>query len=267
MPATKMQAPNWAIETRHLTESYGTNLVLDGVNLCIGTGRIVGYVGANGSGKTTTFRVLAGLSSHFRGDVFVRGHDLRTEQVEAQRCLGYMSETPELYETLTLAETCLFVVRLHGLGDTTIKRRAEPLLEAFSLSEFLGQPMASFSKGMRQKALFTFALLHNPDVLLLDEPFTGLDVESSRYLQNLLRGLADRGKTILLSSHALNLVQGFCDEIIVLHGGRIVAHGAFSGIADQLKTQSLEALVLELAGTDPLEQQRDLDRVLEALAE
>lgn len=253
------------IDIAGLTKRFGEQTVLEGVNLTLEAGRIVGYVGANGSGKTTTFRILTGLLGDFGGEVRVAGHDVRDEPAQVKALIGYAPERALLYETLTLAETLLFFGRLHGVEDNVVQARGEALLAAFDLDAASGRRVQTLSKGMRQKLLLSLALLHDPQVLVLDEPLAGLDPASSLLVRRLLRRLADAGRTIVISSHAVNLVQELCDDIAILHEGRVLACGPFDEIAAQLSARSLESLLSQLANPEGDDTEERLDGILETL--
>lgn len=257
--------PSAGIRATALGFSWGEQPVLEGVDLECGAGRVVGYVGVNGSGKTTTLRILAGLLDGYAGRVEVAGHDLRAARTEAKACIGYVPEGGVLYETLTLAETLLLFGRLHGLEDGVVRERGEALLEAFELEERLGQRVGALSRGMRQKTLLVLALLHDPAVLLLDEPFTGLDVSSRSVVGGLLRGLAERGRTVLISSHALDMIEELCDEVAILHRTRIVARGSLASLSAQLEGSSLRDLLQSLREPEDADEELRVRRALGAL--
>ena len=189
-----------AIEIRALTKSFGKLQVLRGVDLEVEPGTILGYIGPNGAGKTTTVKILTGLMEDFEGEVHVAGFDPAVDPVEVKRRVGYVPENANLYESLTLAEHLLFVGRLHGMDDELVRRRAEVFLDVFELSSRLNTRIATLSKGMRQKLLLTSALLHDPEILFLDEPLSGLDVNASILIKDFLRRLADEGRTVFYCS-------------------------------------------------------------------
>jgi len=237
------------IEIHGLRKRYGENEVLQGIDLEVRPGEILGYIGPNGSGKSTTIRILTGLLQQYEGEVRVAGLDPRREALEIKRRIGYVPENAILYEQLTIAEYLLFVGRLQGLADALIERRAEEFLAAFELSDRLSSRIATLSKGMRQKVLFTSALLHDPRILFLDEPLSGLDVNATILVKELLRALADSGRTIFYSSHVMDVVERVCDRIAILHGGRIVALGSFEELSQGKHAGSLEQIFAELTSS------------------
>jgi ABC-2 type transport system ATP-binding protein len=236
------------IDVRGLSKRYDQNVVLDGIDLSVAAGEIVGYVGPNGAGKSTTIRILTGLTQEFEGEVRVAGFDPRKDAIEIKRRIGYVAENAILYESLTVAEFLLFVGRMHGLDDSLIERRAEPCLVEFELAERLLSRISELSKGMRQKVLLTAALLHAPRILFLDEPLSGLDVNAQILVKEVLRRLARSGRTILFSSHVMDVVERLCDRIVILHGGKIVAQGTFDELAASLRGSSLEVIFASVTG-------------------
>ncbi|TAJ24397.1 MAG: ABC transporter ATP-binding protein [Planctomycetota bacterium] len=236
------------VEIHGLVKSFGAHKVLDGIDLEIRAGEIVGYIGPNGSGKSTTVKILIGLLARDAGEVGLCGFDPGREPLEAKARLGYVPETALLYESLTVAEHLLFVGRLHGLADEVIRERADACLETFELSGRLGARIGTLSKGMRQKLLLTSALLHQPSVVILDEPLSGLDVGSALLVKELVRELAARGRAILFCSHVMDVVERLCDRIAILHGGRIAAEGSFEELRGRLAGGSLEGIFAGLTG-------------------
>lgn len=239
-----MTAP--AIELRGLRKRYAQRTVLDGIDLAVPAGAIQGYIGKNGAGKTTTVKVLIGALTDFEGEVRVAGLDPRAEPAALKRRIGYVPEHAALFEVLTVSETLLFVGRLHGLEDDLVRRRADPLLEAFELSSRLAARVSTLSKGMRQKVLLAAALLHDPDVLFLDEPLSGLDVNAAILVKELLRHLADSGRTVFYCSHVMDVVERLCDRIAILDGGRIAVEGSFEDLRDARGEATLERIFASL---------------------
>ena len=253
-----------AIELRGLRKRYGAKLALDGVDLVVEPGTVQGYIGANGAGKTTTVRILIGLLDGFEGEARVAGFDPRTEQVEVKRRIGYVPENAALFDTMTVAEYLLFVGRLHDLDDTLVIDRCTEFLGALDLTSRLVSRIASLSKGMRQKLLFCAALVHDPEVLFLDEPLTGLDVNASILIKELIKKLADRGRTIFYCSHVLDVVERVCDRIAIVDEGKLAAEGTFAELVDQRGIGSLEGILASLtAGGGEEEKAR---RILAALS-
>lgn len=236
------------IRVKNLQKSYGSNRVLHGIDLEVEAGQIIGYIGGNGAGKSTTIRILAGLDSNFEGDVEVLGFDVRKDPLEVKKRIGYIPEAADIYEVLTPKEFYELVGGLQGLPWETTKKRAERLQLLLNLKYTSGQRIDSFSKGMKQKVLLISGLLHDPDLIFLDEPLAGLDATSVIRVKELLQNLTERGKTIFYSSHIMEVVQKISDKIVLLNNGKIVANGTFAEINQQAKSGSLETLFSELTG-------------------
>jgi ABC-2 type transport system ATP-binding protein len=244
------------LEVRHLVKRYNRIPAVDGVSFTIRPGEILGYVGPNGAGKSTTVKVLTGLIEPTEGDIFFQGQNVRSDWIGFQRRMGYVPEEPHLYPHLTGREYLQLVGRLRGLPRRTLERRMDEMLRLFSLWEDRYSPLASYSKGMRQKILLSGALLHDPELLILDEPFSGLDVNTALTLRALLRALAGAGKTVLYSSHVLEVVEKVCSSVLILRKGRIVAHDKVERLRDLMQQPSLEAVFAQLT------QQEDPARVV-----
>jgi ABC-2 type transport system ATP-binding protein len=213
------------IVAKGLTKRYGEITALGGISFEARRGEILGYLGPNGAGKSTTISILTGLLAPDSGTASVAGFDVATHPVEAKARTGYVPEIPAVYETLTPEEFLGFVGRIRKLSEATIAERAPRLLDLFEIGDRARFRMGGFSKGMRQKVLLAAALLHDPDVLILDEPLSGLDAPSALLLREILRGLRDAGKTILYSSHVLEVVEKVADRVVILSKGSIVAEG------------------------------------------
>jgi ABC-2 type transport system ATP-binding protein len=235
-----------AIELRGLRKSFGPKRVLDGIDLTVERGTILGYIGPNGAGKSTTVKILCGLLADFEGEVRVLGLDPRADPVAVKRRIGYVPENAYLFEQLTVAEHVLLVGRLHGLADALVKRRAERFLEQFELADRLGSRIATLSKGMRQKLLLTSGLLHDPELVVLDEPLSGLDVNATILVKELIRALAAAGKTVFYCSHVMDVVERVCDRIAILDGGKLVAQGTFEELQRAQGGGSLEHIFAQL---------------------
>jgi ABC-2 type transport system ATP-binding protein len=252
-----------SIELRGLTKTFGRRDVLSGVNLVVQPGTVFGYLGPNGAGKSTTVKILCGMLADFGGEAWVAGVDVRREPMEVKRRIGYVPENAALYDALTVTELLRFVGRLHDLDDRLVRRRGMALLEAFDLGARAHSRLGALSKGMRQKVLFTTALLHDPALLFLDEPLSGLDVQSVLLVKELIRLLADRGRTLFYCSHVMDVVERVCDRIAILSAGAIVADGTFEELRRRSDEARLEAIFAELTGS--ADGKAEAARVLEAL--
>jgi len=254
-----------AVELRGLEKSFGTRSVLEGIDLTVERGTIFGYIGPNGAGKSTTVKILCGLTTTFGGEVRVLGLDPAADPLAVKRRIGYVPENAALHELLTVAEFLLLVGRLHGLEDGTTKARAAAFLEVFELEARLGARIQTLSKGMRQKVLLTSALLSDPELVVLDEPLSGLDVNATILVKELLRALADAGKTVFYCSHVMDVVERVCDRIAILDGGRIAAQGTFEELQALRGGGSLEQIFAGLTSVGS--QTERVQRLMHALEE
>jgi len=240
------------IRVRNLSKSFGATPVLRGVDLDAHPGEILGYVGPNGAGKTTTIKIVCGMLNDFQGEVQVCGHDVTTDTLAAKRCIGYVPETAALYDELTPMEFLRFAGTLHGLADAHVEARARELLDCFGLAANADERLGTHSKGMRQKVLLTGALLHDPAVLVLDEPLSGLDAHTVVVVKAVLQRLARAGTTIFYSSHVMDVVERVCDRLVLIAHGAIVASGTFDELQARGRGGSLERIVSELSSAgDP----------------
>lgn len=235
------------LEARHLFKRFhGITAVAD-VSFEIRAGEVVGYLGPNGSGKSTTNRMIAGLLEPSSGGVFFKGIDASRDPIAFRRRLGYVPEEPHLYTFQSAAEYLELIGRLREIPAPVREKKTDALLELFGLSQAADQDIATFSKGMKQKVMIVAALLHDPDVLILDEPDSGLDVTATLVLRHLVSALARRGKAVLYSSHVLELVEKACDRVMVIHRGRIVADDTVEGLRALMRSNSLEDVFAQLA--------------------
>jgi ABC-2 type transport system ATP-binding protein len=238
------------LEIHGLTKRYNGIPAIDGITFSIRPGEILGYLGPNGAGKSTTVRILVGLIEPTAGEIMFRGLDVRRDPVAFRRLIGYVPEEAYVYPHLSGREHLQLAGRLRGLPRRVLDRRAEELLRLFSLWEDRDSPLSSYSKGMRQKTLLCGALLHNPDFLILDEPFSGLDVHTTLVLRLLLRRLADEGRMIFYSSHVLDVVERICSSVVILRNGRVVAADAVERLRDLMQQPTLEGVFAQLTHQD-----------------
>jgi len=234
------------LEVRDLLKRYNRIPAVDGVSFTLRPGEILGYLGPNGAGKSTTVKILTGLIEPTSGQILLNGHDVRSDWTSFLRRVGYVPEEPHLYPQLTGAEYLQLVGRLRGLKRRVLETRMESMLRLFSLWEDRHSPLSSYSKGMRQKILLSAALLDDPDLLILDEPFSGLDVNTALVLRVLVRALADEGKMILYSSHVLEVVEKVCSSVVILRKGRTVAHDRVERLRELMQQPSLEGVFAQL---------------------
>jgi ABC-2 type transport system ATP-binding protein len=251
------------IETDGLSKQYGTTCVVRDLDLRVESGEIAGFLGPNGAGKSTTVKMMAGLVPPDGGRARIAGFDIVDQPVEAKVRLGYVPESAKLFESLT-ADTWLDVIgALHHLDPATSVARRRELLDLFDLADARDQPLREFSKGMKQKVVIAAALLHRPKVLILDEPFDGLDATTALVMKGLLREMAAQGAAILFSSHILEVVERVCTRICVIDKGRKIAEGTAADLCRQTGSASLDAAFGNLIGArDPHAVTQDILSVL-----
>jgi ABC-2 type transport system ATP-binding protein len=250
------------ISIRNLKKSYGDKQVLKGINLDIYPGQVIGYIGPNGAGKSTTVKVLTGLISDFEGEILIHNQNIREDIVAIKSQIGYVPENAEIYEVLTPLEYLDFVGKLYGMEEEHIAERAIKLLTAFGIGNNADQRMDTFSKGMRQKVLLISGIIHNPKIIILDEPLSGLDANAVIMVKELIALLAKEGKTIFYCSHMMDVVEKVSDRILLIANGEIIADGSF----EELKAggdQTLERIFAKLTGKE--ESNKEANDVLNAL--
>jgi len=232
-----------------LTRSFGDVRAVDGLDLSVARGELFGFLGPNGAGKTTTMRLLTGLLRPTAGDAFVAGHSLTYEPARARAALGFVPDTPFLYDKLTAREFLAFSAALHGVETAVAERRGRALLALLELEGAADGLVEGYSHGMRQKTALAGALIHDPQVLFLDEPTIGLDPRSARTIKDLLRGLCDRGKAVFLSTHVLEIAERLCDRVGILAQGKLAVVGTVAELKERARSSaSLEEIFLGLTG-------------------
>jgi len=235
------------LELRHVTKRYSGIPVVDDVSFVARAGEVTGYLGPNGSGKSTTLKMITGLIAPSDGEILFHGESVNRNPVAYRQRLGYVPEEPHLYPHLTGAEYLEMVGDLRALPERQVKEKCAGFLRLLSLYSDRHVPISSYSKGMRQKILLAAALLHNPDLVLLDEPFSGLDVNSALVLRGLIAELAARGKVVLFSSHELETVERVSSHIVILHKGRVVANDSIEKLRALMSLPTLEEIFSQLA--------------------
>jgi ABC-2 type transport system ATP-binding protein len=240
------------VELRDVRKRYGSFEAVRGVSLQVAPGEIFGFLGPNGAGKTTTIRMLSGVLRPTAGIVRIGGSDMAEEPERAKGRIGYIPDRPYLYEKLSGSEFLRFVAGLWGKNGTGTEERAASLLELFGLSDWKDELIESYSHGMRQKLLITSALIHQPDLIVVDEPMVGLDPRAARLLKDLLRAFADQGGAVFLSTHTLEVAEALCDRIAIISGGRIIAQGSMDDLRAQAEAGGahLEEIFLKVTGGD-----------------
>lgn len=236
------------VSIQNLSKNYGVKEVLKGIDLEIFPGQIIGYIGPNGAGKSTTVKIMLGLVDDYRGRVEIFGRDIEDGDVSYKKRIGYVPESADIYDNLTACEYLTFIGELYGLDGEMADEKARKLMARFEMENVYHNRLSSFSKGMKQKTLIISSLLHNPDLLFLDEPINGLDANSVMVVKEILAQLAANGKTILYSSHIMDVVEKISDRILLLNDGRIVADGSFDELKEQNHEGSLEGIFNQLTG-------------------
>ncbi|PYQ34177.1 MAG: ABC transporter [Acidobacteria bacterium] len=231
------------IEIRHLTKRYGAFTAVDDISLTVSRGEIYGFLGPNGAGKTTTIRILAGLSLPTSGEVLIDGIDISSDGLRAKAMTGYVPDRPYLYEKLTGRELLQFVANLYRKEWRDCEARALDLLRYFDIADWIDARIENLSHGMKQKLVIVAALVHDPALLVIDEPMVGLDALAQKQVKLLLRRLVGEQKTIFMTTHTMSVAEAVCDRIGILHRGRMVASGS---TAELKSNRALEDVFLEL---------------------
>jgi ABC-2 type transport system ATP-binding protein len=249
------------LEVRSLTKTYSTIPALENVSFTINPGQVLGYLGPNGSGKSTTVKIITGLLEPSAGSVLFKGESIKDDLAAYKRVVGYVPEEANLYPFLTGLEYLELIGRLRGIRGGVIARRTAAMLEIFSMTPHRHSTIATYSKGMRQRILLIAALMHDPELIIFDEPLSGLDVTSALIFREMVKALSRAGKTIFYCSHVLEVVEKVCSHVIILQNGKQLAYGT----VDELKTfqamPSLEAAFAHLV------QERDAPAAAAALVE
>jgi ABC-2 type transport system ATP-binding protein len=249
------------LEVRHLFRSFRGIPAVEDVSFKIAPGEIVGFLGPNGAGKSTTVKMITGLLRANEGKVLFEGRDIRDDMVGFRKVLGYVPEEAHLYTYMSGLEYLQLVGRLRGLGERLIETKATGLLELLHLKSWQHTPISSYSKGMRQRVLIAAALLHDPKLLIFDEPLSGLDVASGRLFKDLLEMLAAQGKAVLYISHVLETVEQVCNRVVVIAGGKVLADAPPSELTTLMSLPNLESVFSQLV------QQQDTRSAAERIVE
>jgi ABC-2 type transport system ATP-binding protein len=243
------------LEARGLSKSYGSVAAVRDISFSLMPGQVLGYLGPNGSGKSTTVKMLIGLLEPSQGQVLYGGQDIHADLAAYRKYLGYVPEEANLYPYLTGEEYLGMVAMLRAMPEVRKRRTIRSLLQLFSLWPHRHVTLGAYSKGMRQRIILIAALMDNPDVLILDEPLSGLDVTSALIIKNLIQALSARGKTIFYCSHILEVVEKVCSHLIILRKGQVIAQGPTNEVREQIGNSSLEGVFLQLV------EERDVSQV------
>lgn len=238
------------IQARHLTKVFpdkklGSVTAVDGISFTCEPGRIYGLLGANGAGKTTVLRLLATLLKPTSGNATVAGHDVRTAPAQVRACVGFLAASTALYGRLTARETIAYFGRLNGLDDARIAARTRQLAAELGMDEFLDRRVDTFSTGMKQKTSIARTLVHDPAVIIFDEPTLGLDVMAARMIVRFVRDVGARGKTVIYSTHIMSEVEKLCDTVGIIHQGRLLAEGSVADLRRRFGETDLEEVFVK----------------------
>ena len=233
------------LQIEHLTKTYGEKKAVDDLSLHILPGEIYGFIGHNGAGKTTTLKSVAGILRFDAGEIRIAGTSIRTDPLACKRKLAYIPDNPDLYDYMTGIQYLNFIANIFGVSAADRQVRIRELAERFELTNDLAQPIAAYSHGMKQKLAIISAWLHAPQLVVMDEPFVGLDPKAAHLLKGMMRELCDRGGAIFFSTHVLEVAEKLCDKVAILRAGKLIR----SGTMDEAKgDDSLEEVFLELEG-------------------
>ena len=233
------------LQIEHLTKTYGEKKAVDDLSLHILPGEIYGFIGHNGAGKTTTLKSVAGILRFDAGEIRIGGTSIRTDPLACKRKLAYIPDNPDLYDYMTGIQYLNFIANIFGVSAADRQVRIRELAERFELTNYLAQPIAAYSHGMKQKMAIISAWLHAPQLVVMDEPFVGLDPKAAHLLKGMMRELCDRGGAIFFSTHVLEVAEKLCDKVAILRAGKLIR----SGTMDEVKgDDSLEEVFLELEG-------------------
>ena len=233
------------LQIEHLTKTYGEKKAVDDLSLHILPGEIYGFIGHNGAGKTTTLKSVAGILRFDAGEIRIGGTSIRTDPLACKRKLAYIPDNPDLYDYMTGIQYLNFIANIFGVSAADRQVRIRELAERFELTNDLAQPIAAYSHGMKQKLAIISAWLHQPKLILMDEPFVGLDPKAAHLLKGMMRELCDGGGAIFFSTHVLEVAEKLCDKVAIIKGGKLIRSGTMEEVKGD---DSLEEVFLELEG-------------------
>ena len=233
------------LNIEHLTKTYGEKKAVDDLNLHIRPGEIYGFIGHNGAGKTTTLKSVAGILQFDAGEIYIGGDSIREKPLECKRKIAYIPDNPDLYEYMTGIRYLNFIADIFGVDAALRRERIRRYADAFELTGDLAQPIAAYSHGMKQKLVIIAAWLHEPQLILMDEPFVGLDPKAAHLLKGMMREICDRGGAIFFSTHVLEVAEKLCDKVAIIKGGKLIRSGTMEEVKGD---DSLEEVFLELEG-------------------
>lgn len=231
------------LHIQNLSKAYGEKKAVDQLNLHIAPGEIYGFIGHNGAGKTTTLKSVAGILQFDSGEILIGGKSIKKEPLECKKKIAYIPDNPDLYEFMTGEKFLSFIADVFGVSAKARKERISCYAEAFGMTEDLAQPIAAYSHGMKQKLAIISAWMHEPELILMDEPFVGLDPKAAHTLKGMMREVCDNGGAIFFSTHVLEVAEKLCDKVAIIKGGRLVRSGTIEEVRGD---DSLEDVFLEL---------------------
>ena len=231
------------LKIEHLTKQYGDKKAVDDLSLHIRAGEIYGFIGHNGAGKTTTLKAVAGILQFDAGEIIVNGKSIRTQPLDCKRDMAYIPDNPDLYEYMTGIKYLNFIADIFGVDAQTRQERIRKYADLFELTADLAQPIAAYSHGMKQKLAIISAWLHDPKLIIMDEPFVGLDPKAAHTLKGMMRELCDAGGAIFFSTHVLEVAEKLCDKVAIIKGGKLIRSGTMEEVKGD---DSLEEVFLEL---------------------
>ncbi|MDD2397821.1 MAG: ABC transporter ATP-binding protein [Tissierellia bacterium] len=235
------------LRLEHVSKSFGSKDVLKDINFSVKSGEIIGYIGSNGAGKTTTIKLILGLIEDYEGDVFIFGEKVKG-QFEYKKRIGYVPEVSDMYDNLTAHEYLSFIGMLYGIGENKAVTKGKEMMSVFGIDDAINGRIHTYSKGMRQKLSIITGMLHNPDILFLDEPLGGIDANSVLVFKEVLKNLKEEGKTIFYSSHILEVVEKLSDRILLINEGKIVIDGTMVDVMSRQSDSSLESIFNDVTG-------------------
>lgn len=233
------------LRIEHLTKTYGDVRAVDDLSLHIAPGEIYGFIGHNGAGKTTTLKSVVGILSYDGGEIFIDGENIKTSPVMTKKKIAYIPDNPDLYEFMTAAKYLGFVSDIYGISAADREERIHKYASEFEIEGDLGQPISAFSHGMKQKLAIISALIHEPKLIIMDEPFVGLDPKAAHRLKEYMREICDRGGAIFFSTHVLEVAEKLCDKVAIIQSGKLIRSGTMAEVKGD---ESLETVFLELEG-------------------
>ena len=231
------------LNIQHFTKTYGEKKAVDDLSLHIAPGEIYGFIGHNGAGKTTTLKAAVGILQFDAGEITIGGHSIKTEPLACKQLLAYIPDNPDLYDFMSGIQYLNFIADIFGIPAAERWARIEPYADAFELTGDLGQPISAYSHGMKQKLAIIAAWIHDPKLVIMDEPFVGLDPKASHILKGMMRELCDAGGAIFFSTHVLEVAEKLCDKVAIIKGGRLIRSGTMEEVKGD---DSLEDVFLEL---------------------